>query len=223
MNTRASRKSGLEKVDDLTIRGDALAPRAHPAREAAFTMVEIAISIGVIAFALVAIIGILPTGLQTHRDNREDTIVNQDARVLLEAIKSAGRDVTSDLGSFVVMTNGVAVPSGYHTTNLVQLLSDTTATNRIVMNSIAGGVAMRGSDLAFKYEIRSVVVPSDLGGSAWSSANGFTAYEVRLRFAWPVSPIGNVNSEANTYIVRSLVTGYRDPTNSLIYAQEYRR
>jgi type II secretory pathway pseudopilin PulG len=188
-------------------------------RQAAFTMVEIAISIGVIAFALVAIIGILPTGLQTQRDNREDTIVNQDARVLLEAIKSGGRDVTSDLGSFVISTNGSLVGNYYHTTNLIQLLSDTTRTNTIVLSSMAGAVANRGSDLGFKYEIRSLVTPTDLGGSAWAD----TAYEVRLRFAWPVQPSGSVNPEANTYIVRALVTGYRDPTNSLIYAQEYRR
>ena len=194
-------------------------------RQAAFTMVEIAISIGVIAFALVAIIGILPTGLQTQRDNREDTIVNQDARVLLAAIKSGGRDVSSDLGSFVITTNGVAVGPNYQTTNLVQLLCDTTTNNYIVMSSIAGAVANRGSDLGFKYEIKSLVAPTDLGGAAWSGTNGndFTAYEVRLRFAWPVLPSGTVNSEASTYIVRALVTGYRDPVNSIIYAQEYRR
>ena len=57
------------------------------AREGGFTMVEIAIALGVIAFALVAIIGILPTGLQVQRDNRAETIVNQDATFWLDAIK----------------------------------------------------------------------------------------------------------------------------------------
>src|SRR5437870_1196308 len=79
-------------------------------REDAFTMIEIAIALGVIAFALVAIIGVLPMGMQAQKDNREDTIVNQDARVLLEAIRSGGRSVASlDLGSYVVATGGVAV------------------------------------------------------------------------------------------------------------------
>lgn len=188
-----------------------------PNKESAFTMVEIAISIGVIAFALVAIIGILPTGLQTQRDNREDTLVNQDARLLIEAIKSGGRDVNSDLGSFVSRVDGNPV-SGISPTNLVQLLSDTNV-HVIVMASVSGAVASRGSDLGFHYQIRTFVTNSALGGSAW----GDTAYEVRLRFAWPVLPDGTVNSEANTYTVRALVTGYRDPTNSFIYAQEYRR
>ncbi len=57
------------------------------AGEGGFTMVEIAIALGVIAFALVAIIGILPTGLQVQRDNRAETIVNQDATFWLDAIK----------------------------------------------------------------------------------------------------------------------------------------
>lgn len=62
-------------------------------RRAGFTMVEIAIAIGVIGFALVAIIGILPSGLEVQRDNRSETIINQDATFWLTAIKSGAVDV----------------------------------------------------------------------------------------------------------------------------------
>ena len=58
---------------------------------AAFTMVEIALCLGVIAFALVAIIGVLPTGLRVQKDNRQDTILNQEGMILLEAIRSGAR------------------------------------------------------------------------------------------------------------------------------------
>ena len=58
---------------------------------AAFTMVEIAISLGVIAIALVAILGVLPTGVRVQRDNREDTILNQEGMFWLEAIRSGSR------------------------------------------------------------------------------------------------------------------------------------
>ncbi len=51
-------------------------------------MVEIAIALGVIGFALVAIIGILPSGLEVQRDNRSETIINQDAQFWMEAIRS---------------------------------------------------------------------------------------------------------------------------------------
>ena len=68
--------------------------------EQAFTMVEIALSIAIVAFAMVAIIGVLPTGLQVQRDNREETIVNQDGAYLLEAIRSGGLGL-DDLTNFV--------------------------------------------------------------------------------------------------------------------------
>src|SRR5438045_7013321 len=58
---------------------------------AAFTMVEIAISLGVIAIALVAILGVLPTGVRVQKDNREDTILNQEGEFWLEAIRSGSR------------------------------------------------------------------------------------------------------------------------------------
>lgn len=54
-------------------------------------MVEIAISIAVVAFAMVAIIGVLPTGFQVQRDNREDTIIGQEGMLWLEAIRSGAR------------------------------------------------------------------------------------------------------------------------------------
>ena len=56
-----------------------------------FTMVEIAIALGVIAIALVAIIGIMPTGVNVQRTNRDDTIINQDGRLWLEAIRTGAR------------------------------------------------------------------------------------------------------------------------------------
>lgn len=66
----------------------------------AFTMVEIALALAVIGFALVAIIGVLPTGLQVQRENREETIINQDAQVWLNAIRSGARGF-DDLTNYV--------------------------------------------------------------------------------------------------------------------------
>ena len=40
-------------------------------------MVEIAISLAIIGIALVAIIGVLPMGMQIQRANREQTVINQ--------------------------------------------------------------------------------------------------------------------------------------------------
>jgi type II secretory pathway pseudopilin PulG len=64
----------------------------------AFTMIEIAIAIAVIGFALVAIVGILPLGLNVQKDNREDTIVNADGRYFMDVIRFGRQGVTQDQG-----------------------------------------------------------------------------------------------------------------------------
>jgi|ERR1051325_164586 type II secretory pathway pseudopilin PulG len=187
------------------------------AGKAGFTMVEIAISLGVIAFALIAIIGILPIGLQTHRDVREETIVNQDARLLLEAIKSGGRDLASDIGSYVVSTDRVSVASGVPTTNLIQLLTDP-GPHTNVLNSITGAIVNRGNDLGFHYQLVSSVTEAiEFANTPLSNQ----VFEVRLRFTWPVGPPPNypVNAEANRYLARTLVSGWY--TNGVLYAQQY--
>lgn len=69
-------------------------------RDAGFTMVEIAICIAVVAFALVAIIGVMPTGLQVQRQNREDTIIAQEGKLWLEAIRSGALGL-NDLTNYV--------------------------------------------------------------------------------------------------------------------------
>ena len=80
-----------------------------PRPGSAFTMIEVAICLAIIGFALVSILLVLPLGMNTQRDNREETIVNQDATVLLEAIRTGARGA-DDLMNYVyaiVITNAV--------------------------------------------------------------------------------------------------------------------
>ena len=65
-----------------------LSPSPRRLGHRAFTMTELALSIAVVSVALVAIIGVLPTGLNVQRQNREETIVNEDGKVLLNAIRT---------------------------------------------------------------------------------------------------------------------------------------
>jgi type II secretory pathway pseudopilin PulG len=69
-------------------------------RSAAFTLVEIALALAIIGFALVAIIGVLPFGLNVQKENREETIVVQDANYLLDAIRNGARGL-DDLTNYV--------------------------------------------------------------------------------------------------------------------------
>lgn len=64
-------------------------------------MVEIAICLAVIGIALVAIIGVLPIGINTQKDNREETLVDQDASVFIENIRNGTRGL-DDLTNYVI-------------------------------------------------------------------------------------------------------------------------
>ena len=208
-------------------------PRNHRG-EAGFTMAEIAIALGVIAFALVAIIGILPIGLSVQKDNREETIITQDARILLEAVKTGGRnDTVSDLGSFVANVDGTNFATGIPTADLIRFLSDSSMTHTTILYAISGGIASRGSDLAFRYQVvNHVLNPMDTNslpfGELFGGAKEFTesalwltnsVHEVRLRFAWPVRPDGKLGAEANRFVMRALVAGLH--TNGVMYGQQY--
>lgn len=98
--------------------------RAFPSRDgegvgirhqSAFTMIEIAIALAVIAFALVAIIGVLPLGMNVQKENRQQTIINQDAAYFLEAIRNGAQgadDLTNYvtcISNYVWFVNGVYV------------------------------------------------------------------------------------------------------------------
>jgi prepilin-type N-terminal cleavage/methylation domain-containing protein len=76
-------------------------PRRHfHASQSGFTMMEIAICLAIIGIALVAIIGDLPLGMNVQKDNREQTVINQDATVFIEAIRNAQRG-SDDLTNYV--------------------------------------------------------------------------------------------------------------------------
>jgi len=74
-----------------------------------FTMVEIALCLAVIGVALVAIIGVLPFGMREQQDNRERTVVNQDATVFMEAIRNGSRGA-DDLTNYVYQIQNIQTP-----------------------------------------------------------------------------------------------------------------
>jgi type II secretory pathway pseudopilin PulG len=70
-------------------------------------MIEIAVSLAIIGFALVAIIGVLPYGMNVQKDNREETIINQDFTVFINAIRNGAQGL-DDLTNYVMaITNEV--------------------------------------------------------------------------------------------------------------------
>jgi type II secretory pathway pseudopilin PulG len=147
--------------------------------QAAFTMIELALSIAVVAFALVAIIGVLPSGLQVQRDNREDTIVNQDAAFWLEVIRNASTN-TYELTNYVEFitireNNGPTVTNKPPTLRqMIGLLSTpkyvpspflvlkTTNTVTAMVRAITGSAIEKppsAADIVFRYQMIPEVIP----------------------------------------------------------------
>ena len=71
-------------------------------------MIEIALCLAIIGFALISILLVLPSGMNTQRDTREETIIGQDASELMEAIRNGAR---GDDG----LTNNVYAITNYYT------------------------------------------------------------------------------------------------------------
>src|ERR1035437_4208425 len=80
----------------------------------AFTMIEIAISLAVIGFALVAILGVLPLGMNVQKENREETIINQDATVFLSALRNGAQGMDDLTNYILAITNYQAIYKHLH-------------------------------------------------------------------------------------------------------------
>ena len=97
------------------VRGQTAGPRntqyATRPSARAFTMIEIALSLAIIGFAMVAIIGVLPLGMKTQQVNREETVINQDASVWINAIRNGAKGL-DDLTNYVLAITNSVTPYG---------------------------------------------------------------------------------------------------------------
>jgi type II secretory pathway pseudopilin PulG len=114
--------------------------------QTAFTLVEIALCIAIIGFALVAIIGVLPAGLNVQKENREETIIVHDANYFIDAIRSGARGL-DDLTNYVeTITNYVT----YYTDKNVPSPIETrgyTYVNSVTNTIVGPPILLRGSNI----------------------------------------------------------------------------
>jgi hypothetical protein len=169
--------------------------QSRGSRRRAFTIVEIAICIGVIAFAIVAVMAALPKGLNTQRDNRENTVIAQDGMYWMDAIRSGAKGL-DELTNFVDQIRigpdtyvfGKDFASGYEIIGLLSRpAADVTAIVRAI-TSPAADQAQLARDLAFRYEMRvDIASASPSLPPALSPLPQPDVSEVRLVFRWPVT------------------------------------
>lgn len=110
-----------------------------------FTMVEIAIALGVIVFALVAIIGVLPLGLNVQQENREETIINQEGAYFIEAIRGGqhGLDrLTNYVDSVTIAQLLPPGPTVIHTNSAAYRPAKSIGPNLFMDGSMTNGEAI---------------------------------------------------------------------------------
>lgn len=198
---------------------------------AAFTMIEIALSLAIMGFALVAIVGVLPLGMNVQKSNRDDTIINQEGVFYLEAIRS-GATALTDLTNYVeeVMLSGTnrnGVPLATNafrgTTNTefvagllmtpkgwprqAMYVTNVTAKVRSRTGSLQAQSASKDArDFAFSYLLTSEIIPYPT--FATNSLLSSNLYEIRLTLRWPVfGRAGAWRAGGNHQSFRTMVNG----------------
>ena len=183
----------------------------------AFTLIEITMAVAVIAFALVAIAGLLPLGIETQRDNRQNTIVNQDGTYLLEALRGGPR-FDNELVSLLDLTQRFSFTND---ADIIRYLTRVGVNELTNMRSICGSAALRGAtvqDFAMHYRVRSEVRPvttdSNLFYGTQLDAN---LYEMRLTLFWPLKGNGEVSDTPHRQSFRTLASGQYDTNGNLFF------
>jgi len=203
-------------------------------RCAAFTMVEIAIALGVIGFALVAIIGILPAGLEVQRDNRTETIINQDATFWIEAIRNGARGLeglTNQVDRIEITGPGrndviKTFPGPAGNAQIIGLLTTQTIQPEMTVHayvwSVSGAVAEKEPNradraIAFKYRMtvhidRATNFAVPFTAYSGNGVPGLTPepldslYQVGLTFSYPLSPVDDTKPTSRRQSYRTLVS-----------------
>ncbi len=67
-----------------------MSPFTNRSRDKAFTLPEVTLAIGVVAFGLVAVFSILPFGLTAQKDNQEETVIRYEAQYWTEMLLGNG-------------------------------------------------------------------------------------------------------------------------------------
>jgi type II secretory pathway pseudopilin PulG len=187
--------------------------------ERAFTMIEIAIAIGVIGFALVAIIGVLPTGMNVQKDNREDTLISQDAPYFLDAIRSGA--VVSN--GFLSATNPAAQGLDF-LTNYVQTIEFDYLNNGVIVSSNVYPSGALPRFLSGAEIVGLLTTPQTNYASPYFSNNYFDVTATVRALSGPATlqqQSGLNNAMAFTYKMEVMVTPFNsyapDTTNYTAY------
>ena len=214
--------------------------RTQQRAQRAFTMIEIAIALAIIGFALLTIVGLLPMGLTVQKDNREDTIISQDGNYFIEAIRGGvvGLDNLTNYVDRIIIKTNANFSNG---SDIVRLLStpkydtNSTGTNEVIayVRAFSGSALMQSAIpndpqdkfMSFYYQLRSEVTPFNSWDPKSTNLQYLTnnLFDVRLRLAWPVLRNGTsmtVGEKSKFQVFRTLISATQN-TNGVFEPQTY--
>jgi len=85
--------------------------QSRSGRRAGFTLVEIALTIGILAFSLVAIMGLLPIGLKASRQSIEQSLALEMSQTVRAYLSSLPYSALPATGSFYFDEEGMLLPA----------------------------------------------------------------------------------------------------------------
>ncbi|MBN2505481.1 MAG: hypothetical protein JXQ71_02180 [Verrucomicrobia bacterium] len=179
-------------------------------------MIEIALSLAIIAFGMVAIIGVLPSGMTVQRDNRRSIIINEDAQFWLNAIRNGlreGTDLVPHVQAIHQYTDPVTVdPTSFvkpaDNYELIGRLSRPFQINRARLFSLSSPASQKEAGGGLEYVMFTTVTNCPVTASSLTNL-----WDLRLVFAWPIHANGEVGALRKTF--RTLVQGSLESTNNL--------
>jgi uncharacterized protein (TIGR02598 family) len=110
---------------------------AHNRQQAAFSLVEVVMALGIAAFCLVALLGLMPVGLKTVRDARGDALRAEVLKAMGNIAQQtdysqlsslAGKTYYFDINGLVVSTSAEAIYEAVLSTGTVSVPSSSTST-----------------------------------------------------------------------------------------------
>lgn len=168
-------------------------------RQNAFTMVEIALCLAIVGFALVVIMGVLPLGGLSQKKNRENTLSLIDGNYLLEAITQGARGY-DDLGLYVdeILLYSDSDPNG--------------EPKAVIQNNVSGGTYWGTREIVgllsaprFLLTSSNVWVPNYLNNRGVLGNNFYTNMTCRLKMR---SMNGTASDKSNSDTSRDFGMAY---------------
>lgn len=172
---------------------------SHEPDRAAFSLVEVVLALGVFGFAIVAILGVIPTGLQTSRGAQDETRAAQIAQSIFGSLAAQNlkRDPAGqpevDVNGHLQLNDAAKIPG---VASPVDLTSGA-ATTAYATND--GQVTDSAANASYAISIALDTSPAGFDGPVGAEV---FANQVTLTVAWPGNvPAANQTKRSFTRVI----------------------